>query len=166
MELAILGVLPIAAEMEKLVEDIAEDHGDAMLLMAASPSEAREQLSELRQKKGRLALVITDADFPETDENGLEFLATLDDEMWLRPHGQILLANQIDLMGVLQAMADPRGNRRLIGKPWDREDVQWAVREELTRYVFATELNPLDYLADLDYAETCRQLYEGMRVAE
>ncbi|MGF1529954.1 MAG: response regulator [Puniceicoccaceae bacterium] len=114
---------------------------------AESAAEARRIIADYHQRNCQLALILCDHIMP--NENGVELLKDLAEDPRTRLSRKILLTGQAGLDATVDAVNHARLDHYL-AKPWDATKLIEVVRQQLTNYVIAANLDPMPFLSTLD----------------
>lgn len=113
--------------------EAAEDVPDAEALLDECPEE--------------LGLILCDHRLP--GESGVSFLTRLARMENRAAARKVLVTGQADQQDTIRAINEG-GLHHYIAKPWTETELLDVVRDQLTRYILAREINPLPYLPILD----------------
>ncbi len=147
MTLAIL-VLEDEPEVRAAIErDLAGFGSHVRIEPAENVSDAWEAIAEIAQDGDELALALCDHRLPGT--TGVDFMVQMASEEATAATRKVLLTGQADLDDTVRAVNSAHLDH-FISKPWNAEELQEVVRDQLTDYVIATGQNPLPLLPVLD----------------
>lgn len=132
--------------LDVVVRELSELEDVFPIETAGTAAEAREAVARIRAGGGRVGLVFCDHMMP--GENGVEFLVGLQQDAEGRRTRKVLLTGQAGLEATVKAVNEA-GLSHYIAKPWDEEELVRVAREQLSRYVVESGLNPLPYLRHL-----------------
>ena len=134
MKLAIL-LLEDEAEVRAAVErDLLDFAAVLRIEVAEDVEDAWAVIDEINAEGDALAVAVCDHRLPGT--TGIDFM------------GQ-MMTGQADLADTVRAVNEA-GLDQYLGKPWKPEDLQEAVRNQLTDYVEMVGVDPLPYMSCLD----------------
>ncbi|MBW8190453.1 response regulator [Neiella marina] len=119
-----------------------------------SAQECLELLDELDAEGTPIALIISDHVMP--DKNGVQMLTEIADDHRFKTTRLFLLTGLATHQDTIMAI-NKAGIDRYFEKAWDPDELLDECRRALTRYVFATGLDYLEYQPVLD-AETTYKL--------
>ena len=123
-----------------------------------SAEEALELIDEYDEKDGNIALFLVDQFMPGMKGN--EFMATLDKHPSCDNTKVILITGHATHQNTIDAV----NTKRLAGyltKPWDRENLLQTMREILSDYIVARELDALPYIPYLETEKLMASVTEG-----
>ena len=115
--------------------------------MAEDAADARAAMEELQRAGDVIGLVLCDHLLP--GERGTDFLIALHRDPATAPIRKVLITGQAGHDDTIRAI-NQADLRHYIAKPWDPEDLQAVVREQLTDWVIEEGVDPLPLLAVLD----------------
>ena len=147
MNLTIL-ILEDEAEVRAALERDLLPFADVVRLEVASGAdEAWEVIDELSDDGDVLALALCDHRMPGT--TGVEFLVQMAQDPRTAATRKVLVTGQAQLEDTVHAVNDADLDY-YIAKPWDVENLHSVVRDMLTDYVEALDIDPLPYFEVLD----------------
>jgi DNA-binding response OmpR family regulator len=149
MRLAVLVLEDEPEVREALVRDLRSVAEHVRVEGADDVEDARQVLAELRDDGDVLALVLADHRLPGT--SGVDFLVELESEEATAPVRKVLVTGQAGLEDTIRAVNEA-GLDHYVAKPWRADELVALVREQLTKFVLATGLDPLPHLRVLDAA--------------
>lgn len=147
MTLAILSLEDEVDVRDALERDLGDLWTHVRLETADSAEDAWEALADIEADGDELAVVLSDHRLP--GQSGVDFLVELAANERYRQVRTVLVTGQADQDDTIRAL-NKAGLKRYIAKPWQPEDLQAVVREQLTDYVLSTGTDPLPYLPVLD----------------
>lgn len=147
MKLAIL-LLEDEAEVRAAVERDLLDFATVLRIEVAEDVEdAWAVIDEINAEGDALAVAVCDHRLPGT--TGIDFMGQMMADERTQLTRKILLTGQADLADTVRAVNEA-GLDQYLGKPWKPEDLQEAVRNQLTDYVEMVGVDPLPYMSCLD----------------
>ena len=147
MTLTILS-LEDEADVRAAIERDLDQFWDTIRLEAADNVEdAWAVVEEIDEDGDELALVLSDHRLP--GESGVDFLVALMADSRFVSARTVLVTGQADQDDTIRAVNEA-GLDHYIAKPWDPSKLREVVRDQLTEYVLASEVDPLPYLPVLD----------------
>ncbi|MGO1590695.1 MAG: response regulator [Ancrocorticia sp.] len=162
MKLAILVLEDEPEVRDALMHDLSAFMPTARIEPAEDVEDAWEVIREIQTDGDRLALALCDHRLPGT--TGVDFLV----EMARMPHTtltrKVLVTGQADLEDTVRAINKAQLDR-YIAKPWNADELLSVTRTQLTDYVEACGLNPIDYMKILD-SERALDLVQGASHAD
>lgn len=114
---------------------------------AESVEDARQLVGELSRADQRIALVLADHLLPGT--TGTDFLVELHDRPETAAAHKVLLTGQAGHEDTINAV-NRAGLDHYVAKPWNPDELQSVVRNELTQFVLEEVDDLLPYLSVLD----------------
>ena len=143
MTLTILS-LEDEADVRAAIERDLDQFWDTIRLEAADNVEdAWAVVEEIDEDGDELALVLSDHRLP--GESGVDFLVALMADSRFASARTVLVTGQADQDDTIRAVNEA-GLDYYIAKPWDPSKLREVVRDQLTEYVLASEVDPLPYL--------------------
>lgn len=133
--------------LDAVVRDLAPFEEAFRIETALSAAEAGEIVAGLPERGHTLALALCDHLMPGL--SGTDFLIALDAGPTTRQARKILLTAQAGQDDTIRAI-NHGGLDYFIAKPWKPDALREVIRDQLTTYVIACELDPLPYFAILD----------------
>lgn len=127
--------------------------------IASDAAMARQRIEEIKERRDRLGLILCDHLMP--GENGVELLVWMQNQPFTRKTRKLLLTAHAGLDNTVKAV-NFAGLSRYIAKPWNGEELQAAVRQELSYYVLACGLDPRPLLNALDPEIMGRAIHHGL----
>ncbi len=149
MQLAVLVLEDEPEVRDAIVRDLDPFAGTVRVEPAEDVPDARAVLEEVARDGDELALVLADHRLPGV--TGVDFLVQLGSD---ERHGRcrkVLVTGQADQQDTIRAVNDA-GLDHYVTKPWDADELRALVREQLSAFVIAQELDPLPHLTALDAA--------------
>lgn len=134
---------------EALERDLSPFADVVRVEVAQDVPDAWDVVAEVDADGDRLALVLADHRLPGT--TGVDFLVQLQADAKTAPARTVLVTGQADLADTIRAVNEADLDH-YVAKPWDAEDLQAVVRDQLTTYVLAERVDPLPHLRALDAA--------------
>ncbi|WP_117235398.1 response regulator [Vibrio maerlii] len=133
--------------LDSVMQDIDDFEEHFSIEAAESVEEARGVISEYQQEGKPLALILCDHIMPQ--ETGIDFLIELNDKPSTKTSRKILLTGQAGLEDTVQAV-NKASLDFYISKPWSREELLKAMKEQLTSFIIENDSNPLAWISILD----------------
>ncbi|MGB5166827.1 MAG: response regulator [Acidimicrobiia bacterium] len=146
-DLAILIVEDEPEVRDALIRDVAPFEGQFVIESAEDVDDARAALASLEAAGQSVALVLCDHLLPGM--HGVDFLVELNEDPKTSPARKVLVTGQAGLEDTIRAVNEADLDH-YIAKPWDDEELQDTVREQLTEYVSRWVDNLLPYVPILD----------------
>ncbi|MFZ1381704.1 MAG: response regulator [Scrofimicrobium sp.] len=109
--------------------------------------DAESVIEEIQDDDDAFALILCDHRLPGT--TGIDFMIELAKREATAETRKVLITGQSDLQDTIRAVNDAHIDH-FIAKPWNADDLLHVVRNELTEYVVAKNINPLRYLQVLN----------------
>ncbi len=128
---------------------------------AEDAEDAREVLGAIEQDGDLAGLILCDHRLPGT--TGVDFLAQLERAEEHRPIRKVLVTGQADHEDTIRAI-NAGGIHHYLPKPWQPEQLHAIVREQLTEFVLASDVDPMPYVAVLDGARLMGKIGRGSRI--
>ncbi len=147
MRLAIVVLEDEPAVREAIERDLDTFVDVVRIEPAEDVPDAREVVTEIDADGDLLALVLADHRLP--GESGVDFLVELASSEEHNKVRTVLVTGQAGLEDTIRAVNEA-GLDRYIAKPWSHEELVDTVREQLTEFVLANDLDPLPHLRALD----------------
>ena len=147
MKLAIVVIEDEPGVRDALERDLAPLTGTIRLEVASDAVDARGVIAEIDEDGDRLALLLVDHRLP--GETGVDLLVDLHAAPATADVRQVLVTGQADQEDTIRAV-NQAGLHHYIAKPWSPEALRAVVRDQLTRFVLTTGLDPLPHLRALD----------------
>jgi len=146
-------ILSIEDEVEvrdALLRDLEPFENHCRVEAAEDTEDARRVLAETKEAGDRAGLVLCDHLLP--GETGVEFLVGLNEDREMARARKVLITGQAGMDDTIKAINEA-GLDYFITKPWDPEQLQDVVRDQLTEYVLGDrEHDVLPYVSILDSA--------------
>jgi two-component system phosphate regulon response regulator PhoB len=134
---------------DAILRDLAPFREHFRIEAAGDAADAAAVLGEIALDDDELGLILCDHRLP--GESGIEFLAKIHAQDSWRGSRKVLLTGQADHQATIHAINEG-GLNHYLAKPWKPEELVSVVREQLTRYVLAGDLDPMPYLSILEPA--------------
>jgi two-component system chemotaxis response regulator CheY len=115
--------------------------------VAEDAADARSAMEDCAGRGDRVALVLADHLLP--GEQGTDFLIALHQDPETRSVRKVLITGQAGHEDTIRAINEADLDH-YIAKPWQPDELQRVVRNELTDWVIANEEDVLAYVAVLD----------------
>lgn len=147
MTLAILVVEDEPEVRDAVVGDLAPFAGVVRIEPAEDVEDAWEVVTDLEDDGDVLALVLADHRLP--GRSGVDMLVEMSGNEQTAAARKVLVTGQADQADTIRAVNEA-GLDHYIAKPWQVEDMQAVVREQLTDFVLEWGIDPLPYLPALD----------------
>ena len=116
---------------------------------AQDVADARQVIGEVAADGDLLAVVLADHRLPGT--TGVDFLVELAHDERTAHVATVLVTGQAGHADTVRAVNEA-GLDHYVTKPWDPDELVSLVRDELTSYVLAADIDPLPHLRALDAA--------------
>lgn len=160
MKLAIL-VLEDEPEVRAALErDLLQLSPTVRIEPAEDVPDAWEAMEEIQEDGDNLALALCDHRLPGT--TGVDFMIELASQPGTAETRKVLVTGQADLQDTVRAVNDAHLDH-YIAKPWSPEELVNVVKEQLTSYVIANNINPLPHMAALDQVRALEYLRDWGR---
>ncbi|MDO5673249.1 MAG: response regulator [Actinomycetaceae bacterium] len=157
MKLTIISLEDEPEVRDAVVRDLAVFEPTVRVEPAENVDDVWEVIKEIDEDGDVVAVVLADHRMPGT--TGVDFLVAMGEDERTAMASKILLTGQADQADTIKAV-NQAGLDHYIAKPWKPEELQAIVREELTAFVMATEIDPLPHLDALNAAEVMED-YKG-----
>lgn len=115
--------------------------------VAEDADDAREAMAEARERGDEIALVLADHLLP--GEHGTDFLIALHRDADTSSIRKVLITGQAGHDDTIRAINEAKLNH-YIAKPWNAEELQAVVSDELTDWVIENAESVLPYVSVLD----------------
>ncbi|WP_172120650.1 response regulator [Actinomyces faecalis] len=159
MKLVILVVEDEPEVRDAVVGDLAPFAQVVRIEPAEDVSDAWEVVAEIEDDGDLLALVLADHRLP--GRSGVDMLVEMTSDERTAAARKVLVTGQADQADTIRAVNEA-GLDHYVAKPWQPEDLQAVVREQLTDLVLEEGLDPLPHLPALDGARAMEALrWEG-----
>ena len=159
MKLVILVVEDEPEVRDAVVGDLAPFAQVARIEPAEDVEDAWEVVAEAEADGDALALVLADHRLP--GRSGVDMLVEMSSDERTAAARKVLVTGQADQADTIRAVNEA-GLDHYVAKPWQAEDLQAVVREQLTDFVLEERLDPLPHLPALDGARAMGALrWEG-----
>lgn len=155
MKLAVLVLEDEPGVRDALVRDLTPFADTVRVEAAEDVDDAWQVLDEIDGDGDRLAVVLADHRLPGT--TGVDFLVAVHTAPDSADVRTVLVTGQADLDDTIRAV-NLAGLHRYIAKPWQADELQAVLREQLTRFVIDADLDPLPHLSVLDTAQVMQVL--------
>ena len=119
--------------------------------------DAREAMADAAARGDRVALVLADHLLP--GERGTDFLIALHRDPATASIRKVLITGQAGHDDTIRAINEA-GLDYYVAKPWEADDLQRVVRDQLTEWVLAEVEDVLPYVAVLDGPRLLRDVRE------
>ncbi|MFC7336644.1 response regulator [Haloferula chungangensis] len=129
--------------------------------VAEDVEDARDVLRSIDDDGDSLGLILCDHRLPGT--SGVEFLIQLEAEENHKGIRKVLVTGQADQQDTIRAI-NTGGLDHYIAKPWQAEELQSIVREQLTGYLLDHDIDPIPYLSILDDPRLFERIAKGPNV--
>lgn len=133
--------------LESVLQDLAPFEEHFIVEGAESVGEAKQVISDMKENRVPLALILCDHIMPE--QTGIDFLIELNKSEATSKSRKVLLTGQAGLEDTINAV----NNAALdfyIAKPWDGEALRSTLRAQLTEYVIENDDQLLSWSSFLD----------------
>ena len=147
MKLVILVVEDEPEVRDAVVGDLAPFDAVVRIEPAEDVEDAWEVVDEADADGDQVALVLADHRLP--GRSGVDMLVAMTDDERTAAARKVLVTGQADQDDTIRAVNEA-GLDHYIAKPWDPSKLREVVRDQLTEYVLASEVDPLPYLPVLD----------------
>jgi CheY-like chemotaxis protein len=128
--------------LDAVVKDLSAFEEMFPVETARSVTEARSLVASIQEEKNALGLVLCDHIMP--GENGVEFLIELYRDPFTATARKILLTGQAGLEATVRAVNFAKLDF-YIGKPWTKDELVNAVREQMKAYITAQKIEVQPY---------------------
>ena len=132
---------------DALIRDVAPFEGQFLIEAAEDVDDAHAALASLEVAGQSVALVLCDHLLPGV--HGVDFLIELNGDPKTASARKVLVTGQAGLEDTIRAVNNADLDH-YIAKPWDDQDLQDIVREQLTEYVARWVEDLLPYVPILD----------------
>lgn len=146
-ELTILVIEDEDDVRDALLRDLELFAEFARIEAAASVDDAREAVAEIDGDRDLLGLVLADHRLP--GESGVDYLVDLEANRSGPRARKVLVTGQANQGDTIRAVNDA-GLDHYVAKPWDVATLHDVVRNELTEFVLASDLDLLPFVRHLD----------------
>ena len=148
--------------LDAIVKDLSVFEDQFPIETVRSVAEARAAVARIQEAKDALGLVLCDYVMP--GDNGVEFLIELYRDPQTATTRKVLLTGQAGLEATVRAVNFANLDFYM-GKPWTKEELVGAVREQLKLYVIAHERELQQYsflFGDRELAEAMMSNFPGV----
>jgi CheY-like chemotaxis protein len=128
--------------LDAVVKDLAAFEEMFPIETSRSVAEARTIVARIQEEKNALGLVLCDHIMP--GENGVEFLIELYRDPFTAVARKVLLTGQAGLEATVRAVNFAKLDF-YIGKPWTKDELVNAVREQMKAYITAQKIEVQPY---------------------
>lgn len=132
---------------EAMARDLEPFRQAFRLELAEDADDARMVMGELAEEATSVGLILCDHLLPGM--RGTDFLVELAQDDVTAPIRKVLITGQAGHEDTIRAINEA-GLDHYIAKPWEPQELQAVVREQLTEYVLAHVENLLPYVEVLD----------------
>jgi len=154
-KIVILCVEDEAEVREAVLRDLAPFREMFRLEAAEDVQDARDVIKECEDEGAVIGLILCDHLLP--GERGVDFLIELDHSETHKNTKKVLITGQAGLEDTVRAVNNAH-LQHYIAKPWNANDLQQVVREQLTDYVIKNEEELIPYAAVLDGVRIMEQI--------
>lgn len=138
-----------------LARDLAPFAGCVRIELAESVDDAWAVVEEVDRSGDEIAVILSDHRLPGT--TGVDFLiASMKDDRTKNAR-RILVTGQAGQEDTIRAVNQGHLTH-YVAKPWTPEELRDIVREEMTEYVLANDVDPLSVMGAVDSKEVMRAL--------
>mgnify|MGYP006278415989 CR=1 FL=1 len=162
-EIYILVVEDESEVLDSIIRDIESFEDVFPIETASTAEEAREVIAEISQKEARLGLLLCDHLLP--GEDGVDLLISLNKQEAYKNAKKVLITGQAGLEDTVQAVNNANLDH-YIAKPWDKEQLQEVVRNQLTTYVIEQNIDPLPFMSMLDAERLAASMRDSGRFSD
>lgn len=156
MNLAVLVLEDEPEVRNAIMRDLEEFHSLVRIEPAEDVPDAWDVIDEIDEDGDVLAVVLADHRMP--GETGVDFLVDMQSDPRSVNARTVLVTGQADLRDTVRAL-NIAGLDHYISKPWKPEELRDTLREQLTEYVLANDIEPLPYMKALNQ----QRIFESMR---
>ncbi len=128
---------------------------------AGSADEAKQVIDGILDNGNCVGLLLCDHVMP--GKSGVRLLIELRGHIELEAARKVLFTGQAGLEDTVEAINHAKITHYL-AKPWDKEELLKAARDELTSYVIATGRDPLPYMRYLDQTRLAEYVRQRNRI--
>jgi two-component system, OmpR family, phosphate regulon response regulator PhoB len=157
-KLVILCVEDEAEVRDAVIRDLEPFKSHFRLEAAEDVEDARDILKECAAADQTIALFLCDHMMPGV--RGVDFLIEMQLNATYAAARKVLITGQAGLEDTIRAVNDAHLHH-YIAKPWTATDLQQVVRDQLTEYVLASDLDPIPYVGVLDGPRLLEQVARG-----
>lgn len=158
MTLSIVVIEDEPAVRSALARDLTPFAGQARIELAESVDDAYQVIDDIVNDDDVVALILSDHRLPGT--TGVDFfIASTTDPRTARAR-RVLVTGQADQEDTIRAI-NLGHITHYVAKPWDSAELQQLIREELTEYVVAEEIDPIPLMSILDAPRVMQVLRRG-----
>ena len=137
-----------AAVLDAVLRDVEPFENYFPIEAVQSAEEAEEVIKEIEKEGATIALLLCDHLLPV--KNGVEFLIESMQYPVTRSAKKVLVTGQAGHQDTIQAI-NKAGLDFYVNKPWDTEDFQNIVKEQLTSFILEQrDINPIQFMPVLD----------------
>ncbi len=155
MKLVILVVEDEPPVRTALARDLASFADTTRIELAESVEDAQTVIDEVTAAGDEVALILSDHRLPGT--TGVDFLISSTSDRRVANARRILVTGQAGLQDTIRAINEGHISH-YVAKPWDSDELQKIVRDELTEYVLGNDIDPLSVLGAIDATRAMKAL--------
>lgn len=144
--------------MEALISDLEVFESHFPIESANNAEEAKEVIFNIINQGDKVGLLLADHILP--GQNGVDLLIELHEKDPTRISKKILVTGQASHHDTIQAV-NHAGLNQYIAKPWTKEQLENAVRKELTDFVIKHEKDYFSYMPILDTEKISEAIREN-----
>ena len=133
--------------MDALVGDLEFIESVFPVETANNTEEAKEIMQQIEEAGNQIGLILCDHVLP--GKNGIDLLIELQNHPTIKMSKKVLVTGQAGLEDTVQAI-NKAGLDYYVAKPWQKDELQQVVVNQLTNFVIQQKLNPLPYMTVLD----------------
>ncbi len=133
--------------MDALVGDLEFIESVFPVETANNTEEAKEIMQQIEEAGNQVGLILCDHVLP--GKNGVDLLIELQSHPTIKMSKKVLVTGQAGLEDTVQAI-NKAGLDYYVAKPWQKEELQQVVVNQLTDFIIQQKLNPLPYMTVLD----------------
>ncbi|MBO6523264.1 MAG: response regulator [Balneolaceae bacterium] len=133
--------------MDALIKDLEEFEQTFPIESANNAEEAEQVVKSIADSGDEIGLILCDHVLP--GKNGVEFLIELESDKKFGHARKVLVTGQAGLEDTIQAINKAHLDH-YIAKPWNMEEFQKVVIDQLTGFVIEKKYNPMEFMAVLD----------------
>ncbi len=132
---------------DALLRDLSTFKEGLRVEAAENVDDAKAVLEECKRDGAEVGLILCDHLMPGV--RGVDFLVDLQKQAAYAHTRRVLITGQAGLEDTIRAVNEA-GLHHYVAKPWQVEDLQKVVRDQLTEYVLQTQEDLIPYVALLD----------------
>ncbi|MEP4078810.1 response regulator [Haloferula sp.] len=129
--------------------------------VAEDVEDAKEVIESIDGDGDQVGVILCDHRLPGT--TGVEFLIELESEENHSGIRKVLVTGQADQQDTIRAI-NTGGLDHYVAKPWQAEVLQGIVKDQLTEFILAKDLDPIPFLSMLDDPRLLERVARGSRI--